>query len=102
MKYYIEVPFGSIDNGAENKAEGIGDDMLRVKGITFLQISGRQFERITKGFREQAWSHQIIGVKDSEDEDKGPVLGILLMEPRGDFPGVIYQASPASGTKKGK
>ena len=41
MRHYIEVPFGYGDNGEENRASGIGDDMLRVNGTTFLQISGR-------------------------------------------------------------
>ena len=90
MQYYIEVPFGIIDDDKPNTATRVGDDLLRVNGVTFLQISGRQFDRITKSFREQGWTHQLTGLGDSADGDNPERLVTLLMAPHGKFPGLIH------------
>ena len=91
MNYYIEVPFGKGRVENTERAEFLGDEVIAVKGLVFLQISGRQFDRITKTFREHGWSHQILGVADAEDA-KDEILGTLLMGVHPDFPGLIYKA----------
>ena len=39
MDYYIEVPFGRGGDDEPNTAIRLGNDLLRVNGVTFLRIS---------------------------------------------------------------
>ena len=89
MHYYVEVPFGA---GDERPNSAVGDDMVRVNGVTFLRISGRQFERITKAFRARGWSHQLTALKDSAEGNEAEVLATVLMAGHSAFPGLIYSA----------
>ena len=91
MIYFIEVPFGSVDSKeSEDRATLISDDLLRIKGVTFMRISARQFERITKSFREKGWTYQVTGVGDSAEGDNPEALSTLLMRGHPQFPGLIY------------
>ena len=96
MRYYIEVHFGvddvsDVGDDKSNTVTLVGDDLLRVNGVTFLQISGRQFDRITKSFRERGWTHQLTGIGDAADGDNPEALVTLLMAPSGKFPGLIHR-----------
>ena len=87
MYYYIEVPFGHND---QDKVRGrvLDDDLLHYHGSTFLRISGRQFDRISKSFRNEGWSHQVTGVRIKAAKTEGMIT--LLLAPRGDLPGQMY------------
>ena len=89
MDYYIQVPFGASGvrgHRDEPDVTGAGEEVVRVKGVTFLRISGRQFDRVTKTFREQGWPHQITGIRDC-DEDT--VSDTLLLAPNPEFDTII-------------
>lgn len=86
MLYYIEVPFGFSDE--EEGGHVLDDvDLIRFHGSTFLRISGRQFDRISKSFREQGWSYQVTGVRIKGAKAEGMIT--LLLAPRADLPGSI-------------
>lgn len=93
MSYYIQVPFG---HGDSEDAGRVGDEMIRLKGMTFLRISGRQFERIRKILHERRWGHQFVGVADAEAGfSKGP-LATVLMAPQEKFSGRLYASKRES------
>ena len=96
MIYFIEVPFGKVDDDdaqperrRELRAEGWSEDLVCLRGVLALRISGRQFERTTKVFRERGVSHKLTGLADVEDDD-GKVSGTLLSTPGADIPGLIF------------
>lgn len=90
MTYFIEVPFSPFDSKeSEDKALFVGDDLLIIRGVTFMRISARQFERITKSFREKGWTYQVTGVGNSDEGDNPEAQSILLMKVNPKFPGLI-------------
>ena len=85
MRYYIQIPFRSAKE-SNLDFEGISDDLFQYRGFTFMRISWRAFERITKTFRSRGWSYQVVGAADVD----GEVLATLLLVPNADLPGLIY------------
>ena len=79
MSFYIQVPFGQSDG--EDVGQ-VGDEIMRLKGITFLRISRRQFDRISKTLHERRWGHQFVAVADVEKGFSAGPLATVLMGPQ--------------------
>ena len=93
MSHYIQVPFG---HGESEDAGLVGDEIIHLNGMTFLRISARQFDRISKTFRERRWGHQFVGVADAEKGfSRGP-LATVLIGPQEEFSGRLYASKRES------
>lgn len=89
MVYYIEVPFCANDDDPDVHYHVGDSEMILTGQMAALRISGRKFDRITKGLREIGRPHMVTALIDPAD---GQTLGTLLMTPRaGDVPGVLYR-----------
>ena len=74
MDYYIEVPFRTKDDSDVHYHVG-ASEMILTQHMAALRISGRQFDRITKAFREIGQPHMVTELIDPAD---GRMLGTLL------------------------
>ena len=101
MEYFIELPFRGrpSDDVSQLLAEAISselvatmvsDDLLVARGVTFMRISGRQFDRITKSYRQMGCSYQVTGVVESFDQDYTEVSKTLLLKGNPAFPAMNY------------
>ena len=90
MQYYIQIPFRSARAEGEADAWAISDEILIIHGVTFLRITGRQYDRITRDLRRQGWPHQMTALADPNDGPEPDNLVTLLMPPTPGFPGLPF------------
>ena len=87
MPFYIQVPFGQVDG---EDVGHVGDEILRLRGITLLRISRRQFDRISKTLHERRWGHQFVAVADIEKGFSAGPLATVLMGPEMELRERLY------------
>lgn len=86
-RYYVEVPFGA--GTVKDTVVGISDDLFQVKGVTFMRISGRMFQRVTQAFQQHGWPYQVAAFADADEGDEPDALATVLMSLNPDIPGLV-------------
>ena len=82
MQYFLEIAIGAAPWSAPNDeeqrvAEFVGEDLLCLNGQLHVKLSGRQFDRVTKAFRERGLNHLIGGLVNQADPDHEVVAAVI-------------------------